>query len=95
MRIPLQRGAEGLDDSHHAGASLGLVDTERGGSHPLADGLVGESCHLSKELSVVQEIGPEHSWNGKNPLGVGDVSQDLTLESVGKDHRPLGAARGA
>ncbi len=38
--VPLQRGSEALDDSHHAGPSVGLLDD---GGHHLADGFVGES----------------------------------------------------
>lgn len=65
MRIELERTSEGLDDSDHAGASVGLID---GGGHHLADGLVGESGELSEKLSMEEKIGPEHSGQRKNPL---------------------------
>jgi hypothetical protein len=44
---------------------------------------------------VVEEIGPEHFWNGKDPLGVRDVGENLVLEEVGKDGGPFGATRRA
>ena len=77
MRLPLERRREGLDDGEHAVPGVGLVD---GGRHHLAVGVVGESCHLTEELSVAQEIGPKHLGNGKTLLGVGDVGEELALE---------------
>jgi hypothetical protein len=43
------------------------------------DGLVGESGHITEKLSMVEEIEPEHFWQGKNPLGVRDVGENLAL----------------
>jgi hypothetical protein len=90
--IPSQRGCEGLDDADHAGPCVRHVDC---GGHHLADGFVGESCHVAEKLAVVQEIGPKHFWNGKNPLGVGDVGENLILKHLREDGGALGAARGA
>ena len=50
MRIPCERGAEGLDDGDHAGACVGLI---RSGGHHLTDGFVGESCEITQKLSMV------------------------------------------
>ena len=57
VRIPIERRSKGLDDSHHAWTSVGLLDD---GGHHLADGFVGESCELSQKLSMVEEVRPEH-----------------------------------
>ncbi len=45
MRIPFERGAEGLDDGDHAGPCVGLIDS----AHHLTDGFVGESCEITLE----------------------------------------------
>ena len=88
--VPLQRGSEALDDSDHAGPSVWLLD---GGGHHLADGFVGESSELPKKLSVVEEVEPEHLGDGKNPLRVRDISENLVLKQVGENRgtlRPTG-----
>ena len=88
--VPLQRGSEALDDSDHAGPSVGLLD---GGGHHLPDGFVGESSELPKKLSVVEEVEPEHLGDGKNPLRVRDISENLVLKQVGENRgtlRPTG-----
>ena len=61
----------------HARLCVGHVDL---GGHHLADGIVGESCHLPEELPVAKEIRPEHLWDGEDPLGVRDVGENLVLE---------------
>jgi hypothetical protein len=79
----------GLYDGNHTGPGIGLVD---GSGHHLADGFVGESCELSKELSMEKEVGAEHLWQRENPLGVGDVGEDLFLKQRREDDGSLGAA---
>ncbi len=91
VRIPLEGGTEGLNDGHHAGASRGLV---RGGDHHLANGFVGEPGELSQELSMEQELGPEHLGEGEDPLGVSDVGENPGLEQFGEDRRALGPTGG-
>lgn len=77
VRVPLQRRAESLDDGHHAGARLGLL---QGACHHLADGFAGESCEPREKLSMKKEIGPQHFRNRKHSLGVRDVGENLVLE---------------
>jgi len=55
--VPSKRRPEGLNDGHHAGARVGLVD---GGRHHLVDGFVGESCQLSQKRSMIQKVGSKH-----------------------------------
>jgi hypothetical protein len=57
VRIPLQSGPKGLDDGDHARAGIGSFD--RRGQH-LADGFESEPGELSQELSMVEEVRPEH-----------------------------------
>jgi hypothetical protein len=87
--IPFERRGKGLYDGNHTGPGIGLVD---GSGHHLADGFVGESCELSKELSMEKEVGAEHLWQRENPLGVGDVGEDLFLKQRREDDGSLGAA---
>ena len=88
--VPLERGSEALDDSDHAGPSVWLLD---GGGHHLADGFVGESSELPEKLSVVEEVEPEHLGDGKHPLRMRDISENLVLKQVGENRgtlRPTG-----
>ena len=62
---------------HLTGPSVWLLD---GGGHHLADGFVGESSELPKKLSVVEEVEPEHLGDGKHPLRVRDISENLVLK---------------
>jgi hypothetical protein len=55
--IPHQRGPKGLDDGDHSGPGIGLFD---GCDHQLANGFVREPGELAQELSMVEEVGPEH-----------------------------------
>ncbi|HEY7700584.1 MAG TPA: hypothetical protein VIE88_19300, partial [Vicinamibacteria bacterium] len=63
--------------------------------HHLTDGFVADACELPQELSMVEEVRPEHLGQSKNPLGVSDVGEDLFLEQFGEDGCSLGAAGGA
>ena len=56
------------------------MKTANGGGHHLADGFVGESSELPKKLSVVEEVEPEHLGDGKHPLRVRDISENLVLK---------------
>ncbi len=64
-----------------------------GGGHHLADGLVGEPCQISEQLAVIEKIGPEHLGDGKNPLAVRNVGENLVLKHLGENRRTLGTAR--
>jgi hypothetical protein len=57
VRIPLQRGPKGLEDGDHSGPGLGLFDRC---DHHLVNGFESEPGELRKELSMVEEVGPEH-----------------------------------
>ena len=39
---------------------------------------------------MAEEIRPEHLGDGKDPLSVGEVGENLVLQHVGEDGRPLG-----
>jgi hypothetical protein len=77
VRIPLQRGPKGLNDGDHARPGIRLFDRL---CHHHPDGFVGEPRELSQELSMVEEVGPEHFRQCENPLGVRDVREDFALE---------------
>jgi hypothetical protein len=62
---------------------------------PSTDGVVAEPRELSQELSMVEEVRPEHLRQCENPSGVGDIGDDSVLEQPGEERGPLGATGGA
>ena len=79
---------ECLDEGHHPGAQ-GLVVCSSG--HQLAHRLVCQTAHVSQQLTLAEEVEPQHLRDGEHPLGVADVFDHL----VCKERSHLGAALGS
>jgi len=45
---------------------------------------------LSKKLTMVEEIGPQHFGYGEDPLGVANVLEELVLQEGGESGGALG-----
>ncbi len=90
MRIDLF--PERLDESHHPGAQ-GLVVCSSG--HQLADRLGCQTAHVPQQLTLAEEVEPQHLRDGEHPLGVADVLDHLVRKKRSQLGAPLGSTRRA
>ena len=96
VRAPLEKVGRRLHHRNHARpGSLPLPRVARGLADQFSDRLPGGARQLAEELSMVQEVGPQHLRDGKDPLRVTDRLEDLLFEQSTEDRGALGRARRA